>query len=57
MACGIAGLSIVADCLSAIKYARVNPVRDETGLIADYEIEGEYPAFGNNDARVDEMAV
>lgn len=56
MATGIAGLSVVADSLSAIKYARVKPVRDENGLIIDFKIEGNYPAFGNNDDRVDEMA-
>ncbi|MEI8080487.1 MAG: formate C-acetyltransferase [Actinomycetes bacterium] len=56
LACGIAGLSIVADSLSAIKYAQVHPVRDDTGLVVDYEIEGEYPAFGNNDDRVDQYA-
>ncbi|MEI6621625.1 MAG: formate C-acetyltransferase [Actinomycetes bacterium] len=56
LACGIAGLSIVADSLSAIKYAQVHPIRDETGLVVDYEIEGEYPAFGNNDDRVDQYA-
>ncbi len=57
LACGIAGLSIVADALSAIKYAKVHPVRDETGLVVEYEIEGEFPTFGNNDDRVDEFAV
>ncbi|GAA1196209.1 formate C-acetyltransferase [Kitasatospora gansuensis] len=57
MACGIAGLSVAADSLSAIKYARVSPVRDETGLVTDYLIEGEYPAYGNNDDRADELAV
>lgn len=57
MACGIAGLSVVADSLSAIKYAKVHPVRDETGLVKEYEIEGEFPKFGNNDPRVDEIAV
>lgn len=56
-ACGIAGLSVVADSLSAIKYAKVKPIRNENGLVVDYEIEGEYPAFGNNDPRVDEIAV
>lgn len=56
-ACGIAGLSVVADALSAIKYAKVKVIRDDTGLAVDYEIEGEYPAFGNNDDRVDQMAV
>jgi formate C-acetyltransferase len=56
LACGIAGLSIVADSLSAITYATVRPIRDETGLIVDYAIEGEYPAFGNNDDRVDQYA-
>jgi formate C-acetyltransferase len=55
-ACGIAGLSIVADSLSAIKHAKVRAIRDESGLIVDYEIEGEYPAFGNNDERVDSIA-
>ncbi|MET0695337.1 MAG: pyruvate formate lyase family protein, partial [Propionibacteriaceae bacterium] len=53
MACGIAGLSVAADSLSAIKYATVRPVRDETGLVVDYTIEGDYPAFGNDDDRVD----
>ncbi|MBS0875990.1 MULTISPECIES: formate C-acetyltransferase [unclassified Tatumella] len=56
MACGIAGLSVAADSLSAIKYAKVKPVRDENGLAIDFEIEGEYPQFGNNDARVDDLA-
>ncbi|NLM72583.1 MAG: formate C-acetyltransferase [Clostridiaceae bacterium] len=56
-ACGIAGLSVVADSLSAIKYAKVKPIRNENGLVVDYEIDGEYPAFGNNDPRVDEIAV
>ncbi len=56
LACGIAGLSIVADSLSAIKYAGVHPVRDETGLITDFILDGEYPAFGNNDPRVDAIA-
>ncbi|MGW1068847.1 formate C-acetyltransferase [Streptomyces aureus] len=57
MACGIAGLSVAADSLSAIKYARVLPVRDETGLAVDFRIEGEYPAYGNNDERPDAIAV
>ncbi len=56
MACGIAGLSVVADSLSAIKYAKVKTVRDETGLVTDYEIEGEFPKFGNDDERVDSIA-
>ncbi len=56
-ACGIAGLSVVADSLSAIKYARVTPVRDERGLVVDYQTEGDYPKFGNNDPRVDDIAV
>ncbi|MNI14797.1 Formate acetyltransferase [compost metagenome] len=57
MATGIAGLSVVTDSLSAIKYAEVRPVRDENGLAVDYIIEGEYPAYGNNDNRADELAV
>ncbi|MDJ0380522.1 formate C-acetyltransferase [Streptomyces sp. G-G2] len=57
MACGIAGLSVAADSLAAIKYAGVTPVRDETGLVTDYVTEGEYPAYGNNDDRVDDIAV
>ena len=56
MACGIAGLSVVADSLSAIQHARVRPVRDERGLVVDYEIDGEFPAFGNDDDRVDAIA-
>lgn len=56
MACGIAGLSVAADSLSAIKYAKVKPIRDENGIAIDFEIEGEYPQFGNNDERVDEIA-
>ena len=56
MAFGIAGLSVVADSLSAIKHARVRCVRDDTGLVTDYEVQGEYPAFGNNDDRVDRLA-
>ena len=57
MACGIAGLSVAADSLSAIKYATVKPVRDETGLITDYEVTGEYPTYGNDDDRADDIAI
>ncbi len=57
MACGIAGLSVVVDSLSAIKYAKVKPIRNEEGLAVDFEIEGEFPMFGNNDERVDQIAV
>ena len=56
MACGIAGLSVVADSLSAIKYAKVKVIRDETGLAVDYEIDGDFPKFGNDDDRVDQIA-
>lgn len=56
MGCGIAGLSIVADSLSAIKYAKVTPVRDETGLVVDYHTEGDFPCYGNDDDRVDDIA-
>ncbi|WP_036818806.1 formate C-acetyltransferase, partial [Photobacterium sanctipauli] len=56
MACGIAGLSVAADSLAAIKFAKVKPVRDEDGIAIDFEIEGDYPKFGNNDARVDDIA-
>src|SRR5699024_11045581 len=57
MAFGIAGLSVLADSLSAIKYAKVRCIRnEETGLITDYEVEGEYPAYGNDDDRVDSIA-
>ncbi|WP_100159565.1 formate C-acetyltransferase [Proteus columbae] len=56
MACGIAGLSVAADSLSAIKYAKVSPIRDENGLAIDFKIDGEYPQFGNNDSRVDDIA-
>jgi formate C-acetyltransferase len=56
MAFGMAGLSVVADSLSAIKYASVTPVRDERGIIIDFNVEGDFPKFGNNDDRVDMMA-
>ncbi|GIU50103.1 formate acetyltransferase [Shewanella sairae] len=56
MACGIAGLSITADSLAAIKYATVKPIRDENGIAVDFDIEGDYPKFGNNDPRVDDIA-
>ena len=55
-ACGIAGLSVVADSLSAIKFAKVKTIRNDEGLVVDYAIEGSYPAFGNNDERVDGIA-
>ncbi|QOS97349.1 formate C-acetyltransferase [Brevibacterium sp. JNUCC-42] len=57
MACGIAGLSVVADSLSAIKYAKVKPIRNEQGIAIDFETEGEYPQYGNNDDRVDSIAI
>ena len=56
MAYGVAGLSVAADSLSAIKYAKVKPIRDENGIAIDFEIEGEYPKFGNDDDRVDNIA-
>ena len=56
-ATGIAGLSVVADSLSAIKYAKVKAIRDENGIVVDYEVEGDYPKYGNNDDRVDQFAV
>ena len=55
MACGVAGLSVVGDALSAIKYAQVKVIRNEEGLAVDYEIQGDYPKFGNNDDRVDQI--
>ena len=57
MACGIAGLSVVADSLSAIKYAKVKVIRDESGLAVDYQVEGDFPKYGNDDDRVDQIAV
>ena len=56
-ATGIAGLSVVADSLSAIKYAKVKCIRDENGIVVDYEVEGDFPKYGNNDDRVDQLAV
>ena len=56
MAFGIAGMSVVADSLSAIKYAKVKVIRDQTGLVVDYVTEGDFPTFGNNDNRVDHLA-
>ena len=56
-ATGIAGLSVVADSLAAIKYAKVKPIRDENGIAIDFEVEGDYPKYGNNDDRVDSIAV
>ncbi|MGN0596304.1 MAG: formate C-acetyltransferase [Ruminiclostridium sp.] len=56
-ATGIAGLSVVADSLSAIKYAKVKCIRDEDGIVVDYQVEGDFPKYGNNDDRVDDIAV
>ncbi len=56
-ATGIAGLSVVADSLSAVKYAKVKCIRDEDGIVVDYQTEGDYPKYGNNDDRVDSIAV
>ena len=56
MAYGVAGLSVAADSLSAIKYAKVKPIRDEDGIAIDFEIEGDYPKYGNDDDRVDKIA-
>jgi formate C-acetyltransferase len=57
LACGIAGLSVVVDSLSAVKYATVHPVRDESGLIVDYLVDGDFPTYGNDDDRADDIAV
>lgn len=57
MACGIAGLSVCADSLSAIKYAKVKTIRNEEGIVVDFEVEGDFPKYGNNDDRVDDIAV
>ena len=56
MAFGMAGMSVVADSLSAVRYGRVKAIRDDTGLIVDYRTEGDFPKFGNNDNRVDQLA-
>ena len=56
MAYGVAGLSVVADSLSAIKYAKVKPIRNKEGIAIDFEIEGDFPKYGNDDDRVDNLA-
>ena len=55
MAYGVAGFSVAVDSLSAIKYAKVKPIRDEDGITVDFEIEGDFPKYGNDDDRVDEI--
>ena len=57
LGCGIAGFSVVTDSLSAIKYAKVKPIRNEKGIAIDFDIEGDFPKYGNNDDRVDSIAV
>ena len=57
IAFGIAGIAIAADSLSAIKYAKVKPIRDENGLAVDFEVEGEFPRYGNDDDRADDLAI
>ena len=57
MATGIAGFSVAVDSLSAIKYAKVKTIRDEDGVVVDYEVEGDFPKYGNNDDRADEIAL
>lgn len=57
MACGIAGLSVVTDSLSAIQYAKVKPIKDERGIIVDFAVEGSYPCYGNDDDRADDIAI
>jgi len=57
MACGIAGLSVLVDSLSAIKYAKVKCIRDERGIVTDFDVQGEFPCFGNDDDRVDDIAL
>src|SRR5581483_11973987 len=57
MACGIAGLAVAADSLSAVKYGRVRVIRDQTGLAVDFETTGGFPVYGNDDDRADEIAV
>ena len=57
IAFGIAGIAIAADSLSAIKYAKVKPIRDENGLAVDFEVEGDFPRYGNDDDRADDLAI